>query len=97
MLADYFAAEEVADQKNRVLIAHSLAELYVEEVADFDEGAGWLAIWRGELGVTPTSHDLHELARSRLSCCGIHPNVRWTRRSKVRACPMWPHVAIIRP
>ena len=61
--AAYTAAEQLADSKNCELIAHSLTEFYLEEVADLDEGAMWLAVWRNALGITPTASDLYELAR----------------------------------
>jgi hypothetical protein len=63
LLAAYSEAERIADDTNRELTAHSLAQLYIEEVRSFDDGANWLGIWRDELGSKPAQHDLSELAR----------------------------------
>ena len=56
-------AERIGDQKNRELIAHSLAQLFIEDVRDLEEGARWLGIWRDQVGVEPVDYDLAELAR----------------------------------
>jgi hypothetical protein len=62
LLAAYSEAGRISDDANRELIAHSLAELYIERVPNFDEGAKWLGTWRNELGPEPREHDLRELA-----------------------------------
>ena len=63
LLAAYSEAERIADATNRQLIAHSLAELYLGEILNLDEGARWLRIWRNALGTEPGAYDVRELAR----------------------------------
>lgn len=59
----YSEAERIADEKNQELIAHSLAEFYIEDVRNLDEGARWLGIWRNALGIEPVQEDRVEVAR----------------------------------
>jgi hypothetical protein len=61
--AAYTQAASRDDYKNQLLIAHSLAEFFIEEVVNLEEGAVWLATWREHLGVAPVENDGAELAR----------------------------------
>jgi hypothetical protein len=63
LMAAYSEAERIADQFNRQLIAHSLAEFYLETAETPDEGARWLGMWRSHLGTEPSQSDLSEVAR----------------------------------
>jgi hypothetical protein len=63
LLAAYSEAERIADAMNRELIAHSLAQFYIDEIGSVDEGRKWLGVWRDELGIQPGAHDVGELAR----------------------------------
>lgn len=59
----YTEAERIGDDRNRQLITHSLAEFYIDDVHNFDEGATWLGTWRDHLGVAPRQKDRAEVAR----------------------------------
>ena len=63
LLMAFSEADRIKDGKNRLLVAHSLAGLYLEELHDLDEGAKWLAVWRHELGDDPARFDREEIAR----------------------------------
>lgn len=63
LLMAFSEAERINDGGNRMLIAHSLATLYIEELRHLDEGAKWLGVWRHELGDDPAPFDREELAR----------------------------------
>jgi len=58
----YQEAERIGDEPNQCLVAHSLAEFYIE-ARRFDDGARWLGTWRQHLGVSPAEWDQTELAR----------------------------------
>ena len=63
LLMAFSEAERINDAENRMLVAHSLASLYIEELRHLDEGAKWLGVWRDELGDTPEGRDRDEVAR----------------------------------
>ena len=62
-LAAYEEAERIGDDTNRGLIAHSLAEFYLDEIKDAERGTTWLGLWRDHLGVEPDEYDREELSR----------------------------------
>ena len=59
----YGEAERTGDGTNLILVAHSLAEFYIEEVPNLEQGAAWLRAWRDQLGVASSEEDRAELAR----------------------------------
>jgi len=61
--AAYTEALRLDDHTNQLLVAHSLAEFFIEEVGNLEEGATWLGVWREHLGIAPVNHDGAELAR----------------------------------
>ena len=63
LLMAFLEAERIKDGENRMLVAHSLASLYLEELRSLDEGAKWLGVWRHELGDDPARRDRDEVAR----------------------------------
>lgn len=63
LLTAYSEASRIDDATNRMLVAQSLAELYIEECRDFAKGAAWLATWRFQLGRGATEHEKKALAR----------------------------------
>jgi len=63
LLAAFTEAERTGDDRNRELIADSLAHFYIEAVSAFDQGAKWLAVWRDTLGPEPDSDDRGKMAR----------------------------------
>jgi hypothetical protein len=63
LLAAFTEAERTSDERNGELSAGSLAQFYIEEVQDLDQGAKWLAVWRSALGTEPVPEDEREVAR----------------------------------
>ena len=63
LLMAFSEAERINDAENRMLVAHSLASLYIEELRQLDEGAKWLDVWRYEVGDNPEGRDRDEVAR----------------------------------
>jgi hypothetical protein len=63
LLMAFSEAERINDAGNRMLVAHSLASLYIEELRHLDEGARWLGVWRQELSDNPARRDRDEVAR----------------------------------
>lgn len=63
LLMAFSQAEHINDAENRMLVAHSLASLYIEELRHLDEGAKWLGVWRQELAANPARRDRDEIAR----------------------------------
>jgi hypothetical protein len=59
----YSEADRLNDTTNKILVAQSLAEFYLEGVLDHEKGATWLATWRFQLGRTATEYDREELKR----------------------------------
>jgi hypothetical protein len=63
LLSAFSEAERIKDSGNRMLVAESLASLYLEELRNLDEGARWLGVWRDELGEDPARRDRDEVSR----------------------------------
>ena len=63
LLSAFSEAERIKDSGNRMLVAESLASLYLEELHNLDEGARWLGVWRHELGDDPERRDRDEVSR----------------------------------
>jgi hypothetical protein len=63
LLMAFSEADRIKDTENRLLVAESLASLYLEEVHNLDEGAKWLGVWRHELGADPERRDRDEVSR----------------------------------
>ena len=63
LLSAFSEAERIKDSGNRMLVAESLASLYLEELHNLDQGARWLGVWRHELGDDPERRDRDEVPR----------------------------------
>jgi hypothetical protein len=63
LLRAFSEAERIKDSENRLLVAESLASLYLEELRNLDEGAKWLGVWRHALGDDPAQRDREEVSR----------------------------------
>jgi hypothetical protein len=63
LLRAFSEADRIKDNDNRLLVAESLASLYLEQLHNLDEGAKWLGVWRHELGDDPVRRDREEVSR----------------------------------
>jgi hypothetical protein len=63
LLSAFSEADRIKDTENRLLVAESLASLYLEELHNLNEGAKWLGVWRHELGADPERRDREEVSR----------------------------------